>query len=148
MGLLPNFLIQLDDLVSWTETGDVETRRFAGTARYSINFQWNGKSSAQLDLGKVKDCARVKLNGEEIETLHGPAYKVKLENLIAGENTLVVEVTNVAANRIRDLDQREVVWRNFYDINLVNIEYETFDASDWEIKEAGLLGPVTLKGLK
>jgi hypothetical protein len=55
-----------------------------------------------------------------------------------------VEVTNVAANRIRDLDINKIEWRKFYDINLVNIDYEPFDASGWEIRDAGLLGPVTL----
>jgi hypothetical protein len=51
----------------------------------------------------------------------------------------------VAANRIRDLDINKVEWRKFYDINLVNIEYETFDASGWEIRDAGLLGPVKIR---
>ena len=37
-----------------------------------------------------------------------------------------------------------VEWRRFYDINLVNIDYEPFDASGWEIRDAGLLGPVTI----
>jgi hypothetical protein len=58
-----------------------------------------------------------------------------------------VEVTNVAANRIRDLDRRGVRWRIFKDINFVNINYRPFDASDWPIRAAGLLGPVTLTPL-
>jgi len=53
-----------------------------------------------------------------------------------------VEVTNVAANRIRDLDQRGVEWKKFYDINFVNIDYETFDASKWKVMPAGLTGQV------
>jgi hypothetical protein len=55
-----------------------------------------------------------------------------------------VEVTNVAANRIRDLDRRQVAWRVFHDINLVNMDYKPFDASNWPVRAAGLLGPVTL----
>ena len=72
---------------------------------------------------------------------------MKADNLQPGKNQLEVEVTNVAANRIRDLDIRGVEWRHFYDINLVNIDYMPFDASVWEIKDAGLLGPVTLTKL-
>jgi hypothetical protein len=59
-----------------------------------------------------------------------------------------VEVTNVAANRIRDLDRRGVAWRIFHDINFVDINYKPFDASDWPVREAGLLGPVTLQPLQ
>jgi hypothetical protein len=33
-----------------------------------------------------------------------------------------------------------VNWRKFYDINLVNIDYEPFDASGWEIRDVRLSG--------
>jgi hypothetical protein len=139
--------LQTDELLSWTKMGDMETRRFAGTVRYLTEFNWEGDAkSATLDLGVVKDCARVTLNGKSVGTLLGPSFKIKVDNLIQGKNILQVEVTNVAANRIRDLDINKIEWRKFYDINLVNIEYETFDASGWEIRDAGLMGPVTVKG--
>jgi hypothetical protein len=63
------------------------------------------------------------------------------------DNVLEVEVTNVSANRIRDLDRRGVNWKNFHDINIVNINYKPFDASDWPLTDSGLLGPVTLTPL-
>ena len=59
-------------------------------------------------------------------------------------NLLEVEVTNVSANRIRDLDRRKVAWRTFTDINFVNIDYKPFDASNWPLTDSGLLGPVRL----
>jgi len=125
--------------------GDNETSRFAGTAKYTTEFHWNESAkTAFLNLGEVKDCAHVYLNGKDFGSLLGPVYAVKVDNLQQGKNELAVEVTNVAANRIRDLDRREVDWKKFHDINFVNIDYEPFDASDWEIREAGLLGPVTL----
>ncbi|HDR50381.1 MAG TPA: hypothetical protein ENN90_02000 [Mariniphaga anaerophila] len=137
--------ITTDKLKSWTEFGDEETSQFAGTVRYSVEFEWkNEASNGLLDLGDVKDCARVKLNGKDFGTLLGPAFKVKVDNLQPGKNLLEVEVTNVAANRIRDLDIRGVNWKNFHDINFVNIEYQPFDASEWEVKEAGLLGKVEI----
>jgi hypothetical protein len=37
-----------------------------------------------------------------------------------------------------------VAWKKFYDINLVNHLYKPFDASDWDLKPSGLLGPVRL----
>ena len=138
--------LQTDKLQSWTKMGDMETRRFAGTARYLTEFNWESDAkSGILNLGVVKDCARVTLNGKSIGTLLGPSFKIKVDNLIRGKNILQVEVTNVAANRIRDLDINKIEWRKFYDINLVNIDYEPFDASGWEIRDAGLLGPVRLR---
>jgi hypothetical protein len=135
----------LDDLTSWAKTGDQETRRFTGTVKYKVEFNVEKTTgSAWLDLGDVRDCARVILNEKEQGTLLGPSYRLKADNLVQGKNELVVEVTNVAANRIRDLDIRGVEWRKFHDINLVNIDYKPFDASGWEIRDAGLLGPVTL----
>jgi hypothetical protein len=139
--------LQTDELLSWTKMGDMETRRFAGTVRYQTEFNWDGDAkTAILNLGVVKDCARVTLNGKEIGTVLGPSFKIKVDNLVQGKNSLQIDVTNVAANRIRDLDINKIEWRKFYDINLVNIEYQPFDASGWEIRDAGLLGPVTLKG--
>lgn len=137
--------ISTEVLKTWTEMGDAETRRFAGTARYSVEFEWNeDSSSGLLDLGEVKDCARVKLNGKDLGTLLGPAYRIGVNNLKQGNNLLEVEVTNKAANRIRDMDYRGVEWKRFYDINFVNINYETFDASGWEVAEAGLTTPVRI----
>ena len=66
-----------------------------------------------------------------------PALKPK-------DNRLEVEVTNVSANRIRDLDRRGVKWKSFNDINMVNLDYKPFDASGWPLADSGLLGPVTV----
>lgn len=137
--------IQTEKTMAWTAGSDAETQRFAGTARYKTEFIFEGKSkTGVIDLGEVKDCAHVFLNGKDYGTLSGPTFKVKVANLKKGKNVLEVEVTNVAANRIRDLDIRGISWRNFYDINLVNIDYKPFDASGWEVKPAGLMGPVSI----
>ena len=63
-------------------------------------------------------------------------------------NRLEIEVSSTAANRIRDLDRRGVPWRTFRDINFVSITYRPFDASQWPLHDAGLLGPVTLQPLE
>jgi hypothetical protein len=135
-------------LASWTELAGAEGRRFAGTARYETAFTPGVDAERYLlDLGKVADNARVELNGKLVTTLFVPPYTVVLDGVQAGENRLAVEVTNVAANRVRDLDQRGVKWRIFNDINFVNIDYQPFDASKWSVRDAGLLGPVMLQPL-
>jgi hypothetical protein len=63
-------------------------------------------------------------------------------------NVLELEVTNLPANRIRDLDRRKVPWKIMDEINLVNLRYRPFDASAWQPQPSGLLGPVTLVPLR
>ncbi len=145
--VLPDDLT-LKKLIPWTETGVDELKRFAGTARYSVEFDWNNNDgSGMLEFENVKDCARVRLNGKTLGTLLGPAFAVRADNLKTGKNLLEVEVTNVAANRIRDLDIRGVNWKKFYDINFISIESSVFDASGWDVKEAGLWGKVKITPL-
>ena len=97
-----------------------------------------------LELGKVSQSARVRLNGRDLGTLLIPPFRVVAGELKPKANLLEVEVTNVSANRIRDLDRRKVNWKNFHDINFVNLDYKPFDASAWPLTESGLLGPVRL----
>jgi len=40
-----------------------------------------------------------------------------------------------------------VPWKNFKDINIVNVNYRPFSAADWPLTDCGLLGPVTLTGV-
>ena len=84
------------------------------------------------------------LNGSDLGTLFTPPFRVTVPVLKRKANRLEIEVTNLSANRIRDLDRRKVPWRNFHDINFVNLNYKPFDASDWPLSDSGLLGPVTL----
>jgi hypothetical protein len=131
---------------SWTTLGGKEAQRFAGTAVYSLSFDAPDASGGPwfLDLGRVEQSARVHLNGEDLGTRIAPPFRVFVRGLKSENNLLEIEVSNVSANRIRDLDRRGVKWRNFYDINLVNIDYKPFDASSWPLADSGLLGPVRL----
>lgn len=140
-------------LGSWTECADTKAQCFAGTAAYSATFDAPAQSDGvpqawRLDLGKVSQSARMRLNGEDLGTLIVPPFRVITTALKPKGNQLEIEVTNVSANRIRDLDRRKVPWKNFYDINFVNLAYKPFDAADWPLCDSGLLGPVTLTPLK
>jgi hypothetical protein len=136
-------------LGSWALRDDPEAARFAGTAVYRLKFilpaGTNGVRPWRLDLGKVADSARVRLNGTDVATLWCEPFCVEVGSFLRpGENRLEVEVTNVAANRIRDLDRRHVDWKSFYEINFVGRNYRPFDASGWPLRDSGLLGPVVL----
>jgi hypothetical protein len=129
-------------LDSWTKFAGQAGERFAGTARYSTAFSPPTAGRYILDLGKVADSARVIVNGKPAATLIVAPFRCEVE--IGEQNEIVVEVTNVAANRIRDLDRRGVEWKIFKDINIVDSNYRPLDASRWPVREAGLLGPVTI----
>ncbi|MDD4872610.1 MAG: glycosyl hydrolase [Kiritimatiellae bacterium] len=133
-------------LGSWTTLGDDDSKRFAGTGLYSIKFDVPPQSADKwtLNLGKVCESARVRLNGKDLGTLIMSPFRVVIDQLKPKENELEVEVTNLSANRIRDLDTKGIKWRNFNDINFVSITYKPFDASKWPILDSGLLGPVTI----
>jgi hypothetical protein len=134
-------------LASWTARGP-DAERFAGTARYTLRFDRPAEAANfLLDLGDVRDSARVRLNGRDLGTLIHRPFLAETGALERAGNVLEVEVTNVAANRIRDLDRNRTPWRIFHDINVVNLRYQPFDASGWEVRPAGLLGPVTLTPL-
>ena len=143
--------LETDSLVSWTCLDDVEAHRFSGTARYSLRFDWPVKSAENwlLDLGEVAESARVRLNGRDLGILWFPPFTVvAMPSLREEDNQLEIEVTNLAANRIRDLDQRGIEWKVFYDINVVGKNYRPLDASQWPLRPSGLLGPVKLVPLE
>jgi hypothetical protein len=137
---------QTTKLASWTEQDDTNARRFAGSALYTINFDAKAMDGARyfLNLGNVCQSARIRLNGRDYGTVIAPPFGVVVDNLKPTGNKLEVEVTNVSANRIRDLDRRKVQWKIFGDINIVDVNYRRFDASNWPLTDSGLLGPVTL----
>jgi hypothetical protein len=142
--------------VSWTDLGNDEYKSFSGTARYTINF---GKPAGSgdawlLDLGKVCQSANVKLNGKEIAVLPGPDFKVVIsKKLLKANNSLLINVSNLMANRIAWMDKNSIQWKKFYNVNMAakfkqNSKNGVFDASAWEPIESGLIGPVTLTPVK
>ncbi len=135
---------------SWTTAPDTNAQAFAGSATYSITFDapsGAGKNYS-LDLGDVRQSTRVRVNSKDYGTLITSPFHVIVDNLKPAGNVLEVEVTGVAANRIRDLDRRGVQWKIFKDINFVNVNYRPFDASNWPLTDCGLLGPVTLTAVQ
>ncbi|WP_035601512.1 glycosyl hydrolase [Haloferula sp. BvORR071] len=133
-------------LASWTEREGASYQNFSGTALYRLEFDWQGKSPALLSLGHLCETAKIRLNGKNAGTAW-ISEPVRVEPK-QGNNVLEVEVTNLAANRIADLDRRKVPWKAFHEINFVNVDYKPFDASVWKPLPSGLLGPVTLTPLR
>jgi hypothetical protein len=140
-------------LVSWTDFGGEAVKIFSGTARYKISIKRpEGRADGWLlDLGRVCESARVKLNGKELGTLICPPFRIMIPaSRMKKENILEIEVSNLMANRIADMDRRGVKWKKFYNINFPPRRRENrgpdglFDASGWQPRDSGLLGPVQL----
>ena len=141
----------IERLQSWTTFGGDDVKSFSGTATYTATFPRPAAGTWRLDLGRVHESARVRLNGRDLGTLIGPTFSVIVESAsLAAANTLEVSVTNLSANRIADLDRRGVVWKKFYNVNMPARLPQNrgpdglFTAAKWEPLDSGLIGPVTL----
>jgi hypothetical protein len=147
---------QITELKSWTEFADPATKWFSGTATYGFSFlrpeipapAW------QLDLGKVAESARVLLNGHEVAVLIQPPFRIVIpSDAMQGQNTLEISVTNLAANRIAELDRTNPGWKRFYNTNMPARRRENagpdglFNPAKWPPRPSGLFGPVTLTPL-
>lgn len=139
-----------NSLSSWTEWSEAAAN-FSGTARYRTTIPKPAAAADEylLDLGQVRESARVFLNGKEIGTTWSIPFRVRIDgaDFRDGDNQLEIEVTNLGANRIRYMDREGIVWKKFYDTNVVHKTYQPFDASGWPDMPSGLLGPVSLKPL-
>lgn len=119
-----------------------------GTGVYTTTIHINKEQARKrwmIDLGDVRESARVYINGEFV----GCAWAVPFildckDKLHKGKNELRIEVTNLPANRIADLDRKGVEWRRFKEINVVDINYKKTLYDQWEPVPSGLNGIVKL----
>ena len=115
--------------------------------RYTANFsvQPIDGSRVILDLGDVRESARVVLNGQEVATLFAVPFRCDITPFVKkGKNTLQVYVTNLPANRIARMDRDSIPWRHFKEINVVDLNYKNTLYDKWEPVPSGLNSPVRL----
>lgn len=138
---------QLDKLQTWETLSD-ETAVTMGTGIYTTTFKLTKQQAQQpwqIDLGDVRESARVYINGQFI----GCAWSVPFvldckQTLKAGNNELRIEVTNLPANRISQLDRQGIKWRKMEEINVVDIHYKKTTYADWQPVKSGLNSEVKL----
>lgn len=138
---------KLDQLVSWTALSDTAADSYSGSAVYTKTFTLPEKNAPEyiLDLGKVHESARVTINGQDAGIYWAIPFTGRIgAYLKPGTNEIKIEVANLMANRIRHMDQHGISWRNYHEINFVNINYKPFDAAGWGLQPSGLIGPVTI----
>ncbi|MCX2476819.1 glycosyl hydrolase [Pedobacter sp. MC2016-05] len=138
---------KLNQLVSWTKLKDPKLDAFSGTGVYTTKFNLKAKTAKEyvINLHQVNESARVWINGQEVGILWSIPFQARIgKYLKQGSNTIKIEVVNLMANRIRDMDIKKIEWRKYHEINFVNINYKDFDASTWSVMPSGLIGPVLI----
>lgn len=142
----------LDSLTTWETLDDDSVKVTMGTGAYTtyVNLTKDeAKCEWAIDLGDVRESARVYINDSLIGCAWSVPYILNCRNLLkAGKNKICVEVTNLPANRIADLDRRGVKWRKFKEINMVGLNYKKGTYADWKPVKSGLNSAVTLYRLK
>ena len=138
-----------DTLTQWCALPDSRAGVNAATGRYTVRFNLDNPADADewvLDLGDVRESARVKVNGQEAPTVWAVPFRINVGSFLKpGENTLEIDVTNLQANRIADYERRGVEWRKFKDANIASVtNARKFDFGEWPVVPSGLNSKVTL----
>ena len=137
----------LDTPQTW-ETLSPEAAITMGTGVYTTTFQMTKQQARQhwmIDLGDVRESARVYINGQFVGCAWAVPFILDCRNTLKkGKNELRIEVTNLPANRISDMDRRAVPWRKMKEINVVDINYKKTTYESWQPVKSGLNGEVRL----
>ena len=134
--------VTMAHLASWTRSSDAGVRYFSGTATYTKMFRLppsmrGGK--LLLDLGAVRDLAKVLVNGKAAGILWTPPFRIDITKEVhPGINRVSILVTNLWVNRLIG-DQRPGVKRKYTFTTTATYE------PDAPLRISGLLGPVRIR---
>lgn len=136
-----------DKPMDWTLLKDERAKVNFATALYSSAIPMDDPDAADdwiLDLGDVRESARVFINGKEVGTVWAAPFRISVgEHLRQGINLLDVYVTNLQSNRIADYDRRGVEWKIFKDANISTLGGPAY-FGDWKTDPSGLCSEVNL----
>ena len=139
----------LDNVQTWETLGG-NCNITMGTGVYTTYIQLKRKDlknahSWLIDLGDVRESARVYINDQFIGCAWSVPFLLDCKNTLKkGMNEIRIEVTNLPANRIADLDRKGIKWRKMEEINVVDINYKKTTYDQWEPVKSGLNGIVRL----
>ena len=98
-----------------------------------------------IDLGDVRESARVYVNDSLVGCAWAVPYRLDFSGLLhKGDNIIRIEVTNLPANRISQLDREGVQWRKFEEINIVDLHYKRTTYEGWDPVPSGLNSAIKL----
>ncbi|WP_438482590.1 glycosyl hydrolase [Oleiharenicola lentus] len=132
--------VAFDALTDWSKQADAAIRFYSGTARYTQVFQIDAHAGrVWLDLGRVENLARVKVNDLDCGVAWTAPYRVEITHALRpGANVVEIAVTNTWANRLNGDQQTFEIERVTQTTAPIRLERD-------KLLPAGLLGPVTLQ---
>jgi hypothetical protein len=132
--------VRFDRLWDWSQSDDGSIRYYSGKAVYTKVFDYADTAGGPvyLDLGVVKNIARVALNDQDLGIVWTAPWQVELSPALkSGSNHLKIEVINLWPNRLIGDAGLPPEKR----LTTTNIPFK----KDTPLTPSGLLGPVTLK---
>lgn len=138
----------LEKLQTWETLNDDSAKVTMGTGVYTTTFKLNKKQAKlqwEIDLGDVRESARVYINNQYIGCAWAVPFILDCRNTLkVGKNEIRIEVTNLPANRIADMDRKGIEWRKFKEINVVDLNYKKTKYDNWSPVPSGLNSEVKL----
>lgn len=95
--------VEFSELRDWSKDERNEIKYYSGIAVYTKHFKFDGDISESLflDLGRVKNIAKVYLNGKDLGIVWTYPWRLDISSAIKkGDNELKIEVANLWANRL------------------------------------------------
>jgi len=153
--------ITFGKLEDWTTRPEDGIRYYSGTATYRTTFEskpQDPKSAIYLDLGLVKNVARVRLNGRDLGVIWTAPWRMEITGALkSGANELEIEVANLWPNRLIG----DATLPKNKRLTITNVRtYDTMTSGTYGCKKcedrkrtgkpaallpSGLLGPVTIQ---
>ena len=138
----------LPKLQCWETLGNDTLRTLMGTGAYTTHLKLTKKQAAakwRIDLGDVRESARVYINNVFVGCAWAVPFVLDCQDALrAGDNEIRIEVTNLPANRIAQMDRDGIKWRKFNEINIVDINYKKTGYENWAPVPSGLASTVRL----
>lgn len=132
---------KLDSLQTWETLGDSAAVTM-GTGVYETVVKLSRDAACgnwSIDLGDVRESARVYINNVYVGCAWAVPFMLDCKNVFKkGKNIIRIEVTNLPANRIADLDRNGVKWRKMKEINVVDINYKRTTYENWKPVPSGI----------
>jgi hypothetical protein len=154
--------IVFDELTDWTLRPEEGIKYYSGIATYyktfEINTAQNSGDKFYLDLGEIKNLARVKLNGKDLGVVWTAPWRVQIPvSLLKKQNTVEIEVANLWPNRL--IGDQKITgdgpangkWPNWINKGesrpSKRYTFTTFEPyrKDTPLLRSGLVGPVTIQ---
>ncbi|BAU55722.1 glycosyl hydrolase [Mucilaginibacter gotjawali] len=152
-----------NELADWTKSPVEGVKYYSGIAVYRKDFTLPGNVSIThgkiyLDLGDIKNLARVKLNGKDLGVIWTAPWHVDISSALKhGNNQLEIEVANLWVNRLigdeklPDDGIKDDKWPDWLIKGLPRpsgrITFSSFHPYNQNspLFKSGLMGPVTLQ---